>query len=98
MRFKLLFTLACLSTIVISCLRHTDKTKDELSALIGREIVIPDSLICRIQDTSISSDMPDADYKIITYVDSAGCIPCRMKLESWVEVIKEYKGVLDVNV
>ena len=42
--------------------------------------------------------MNDADYKIITYIDSAGCVPCRMKLSAWKEVINEYNGISNSDI
>ena len=63
-----------------SCGGGNDKQKEILATLLGREIVIPDGLGCRIQNTPIDYDMSASDFRIITYIDSAGCTPCRMKL------------------
>lgn len=53
---------------------------------------------CRIQDTPIDYDMDNADFKIITYIDSAGCTPCKMKLSRWNAVVNEFKAIEGVDV
>lgn len=81
-----------------SCSGRIDKEKEVLSSLLGREIVIPDGLECRIQNTPIDYDMSEADYKIITYIDSAGCVPCRMKLSFWNDIIDEFRSLDGIEV
>lgn len=78
--------------------RPDNREREILASLLGREIVVPDSLECRIQDTPISYDMSAADFKIITYIDSAGCTPCKMKLPLWDRFINELKKLDDVSV
>lgn len=98
MRLSSVIILIGLVLATASCSGRVDKEKEVLSSLLGREIVIPDSLVCRILDTPIDYDMSDADYKIITYIDSSGCTPCRMKLPLWNELINEFKSSEDVEV
>lgn len=98
MRLSSVIMLIGLVMAAASCSGRVDKEKEVLSSLLGREIVIPDSLVCRILDTPIDYDMSDADYKIITYIDSSGCTPCRMKLPLWNELINEFKSSEDVEV
>ena len=98
MRLSSVIMLIGLVLAAASCSGRVDKEKEVLSSLLGREIVIPDSLVCRILDTPIEYDISNADYKIITYIDSAGCVPCRMKLASWKEIINEYKGITDEDI
>lgn len=98
MRLSSVIILISLVMAAASCSGRVDKEKEVLSSLLGREIVIPDSLVCRILDTPIDYDMSDADYKIVTYIDSTGCTSCRMKLASWKEIISEYSGISDSEI
>lgn len=101
MRVFMRFSYVIMSLILVmmtSCRGRLDKEREVLSSLLGREIIIPDSLECRIQDIPVDYDMNDADYKIITYIDSAGCVPCRMKLSAWKEVINEYNGISNSDI
>lgn len=69
-----------------------------LVSLLGREITIPDSIVCLIQDKEIDYDMGDADFKIITYIDSADCTTCRMKLPEWDKTINRFMADGDADV
>lgn len=91
MRLSSVIMLIGLIMAAASCSGRVDKEKEVLSSLLGREIVIPDSLVYHIQETTIDYDMSNADYKIITYIDSSGCTSCRMKLQVWDSVINDLK-------
>ncbi|MDE6265608.1 MAG: redoxin family protein, partial [Paramuribaculum sp.] len=95
-RYCLIFPL--LLFIAASCGEKAEKEKSVLSSLLGREVTLPDSLVCRIQDTEIDYDMGDADFKIITYVDSSDCTTCRMKLPEWDKTINGFMSNDNVDV
>ncbi|MDE6588323.1 MAG: DUF1573 domain-containing protein [Paramuribaculum sp.] len=97
MRLSSVIMIVGLVMAAASCSGRVDKEKEVLASLLGREIVIPDSLVCRILDTPIDYDMSNADYTIITYIDSAGCTPCRMKLQLWDSVIDDLTGQTDAD-
>ena len=82
-RYLLLFVFAfCLT----AC---KDPKKEQISeavhAFIGKQLVVPvDSLQARImgKDT-VCTDMLAPQTKILVYVDSSGCSPCKMELAAW---------------
>lgn len=37
---------------------------------------------------TVDFDFSDADYKIVTYVDSTGCLSCKLQLTEWKEFIQ----------
>lgn len=80
----------------VSC--RSDNSRELLTNLLGSELIIPDSLVCKIQDTPIEYEPSGADFRIVTYIDSAGCVPCRMKMASWKEIIAEYTGISDSGI
>ena len=98
MRHSSVIMLIGLVLAAVSCTGRVNKEKEVLSSLLGREITIPDSLECRILDTPIDYDLNDADYKIICYIDSAGCVPCRMKMPVWNDLVNEFKSTQGVEV
>lgn len=55
----------------------------------GKEIVLPDVMTDFLTGDTI--DLSDADFTILSYVDSAGCTGCKMKLSLW----KNYLNSLD---
>lgn len=64
-----------------------------IAELIGKEVVIPENIIYRVQDIPIDNPLENADYRIVTYIDSTGCTSCRMKLNTWREIISEFKSM-----
>ena len=48
--------------------------------------------------TGDTIDLSDADFTIISYVDSAGCTPCKMKLPLWKEFINSFDSVTEASV
>lgn len=82
----------------ISCESKNDRHKKAVESLIGKEIRIPENAECQIQDIPFDYDFDDADYKIITYIDSAGCTSCNMKLASRNASIDEFKTLEDIEV
>lgn len=105
MRYVLYIILMTLVLCIQSCSSHEcDGIHCEhdyhyiVKKWLGKEVKIPDDYIYRIRDTAFDYDIDDADYKIVTYLDSTGCTACRMKLSDWNDVVNELKAVPDVSV
>ena len=64
----------------------------------GKEIEIPDSYTYQIKDDTIVYDIDNADYKIITYIDSTGCHTCHMQLDKWDKALGQLKSIPDISV
>ena len=48
----------------------------------GKEIKFPARLVFTVQGKDIVDfDFKDADYKVVTYIDSVGCTSCKLNLE-----------------
>lgn len=88
-----------LSYTMISCNQHEDRKTDIFSQMIGKEIIFPDSMSIQIQHISLNCDILTNPYTIITYIDSADCTSCKMKLSSWTKFLNELKhlGVDDIG-
>ena len=82
---RILCILAIIATLLSSCV-HTQKK--ELLKLIyewqGREILFPtDVTFERIDGKAVCLDSFNCTYKVFTYVDSIGCMSCKLKLSEW---------------
>jgi len=59
----------------------------------GKEILFPENLPCYVSDNDTLSELCDEifrkEFKILLYVDSAGCSSCRLKLLEWKQLIDE---------
>ena len=87
--FVLLFMVSC-----------TESDKERFTRLVKewerKQINFPDHSVFTIQGKD-TVDFPfmDADYKVVTYVDSAGCISCKLQLNRWKELVAEVDSLTD---
>lgn len=95
--------LAAISLVVVilsvtACGSHA-KT-DELRTLVeqwqGREIKLPEVMTDVLTGDTI--DFSDADFTILTYVDSAGCTSCKLRLPIWNEFANSLDSISDATV
>ena len=60
---------------------------------IGKEIKFPENMPCFVSGKETLSEFCDEnfhrEYKILLYVDSAGCSDCRLKLFEWKQLMEE---------
>ena len=93
---KYLIFLLCI--LLFSC---QDTKRTQYAKLIkeweGREILFPASSVFTIQGqdpVDISNDL--SGYKILTYVDSIGCVSCKLRLQEWNLWIEELDSIVTV--
>ena len=56
----------------------------------GREIIYSPDMKFTIQGCdTLNLDFTQYQYKIVTYVDSIGCVSCKLNLQAWVDFISE---------
>lgn len=56
--------------------------------LVGQNLMLPDSLVFFNMDgQNIDVTIPKTKYRIVMYVDSIGCISCKLKLAKWKQFI-----------
>ena len=70
--------------------RRTQTIRQVVAEWTGKEIQFPVGIPCQSlgQDTACI-DFSNPTYKILLYVDSAGCSSCRLKLPEWRRIIAE---------
>lgn len=67
---------------------------DIVSQWEGREILFPENSVFTIQGRdTVDFQFQDAPYKILTYVDSVGCMSCKLQLMNWSKYIQELDSV-----
>ena len=66
----------------------------------NKEIILPSNSIFTIKGKdSINYTTPASNYKIISYVDSLGCLSCKLEFARWEGFMQEiYAGEKDVDV
>lgn len=56
----------------------------------GKEIKFPSRSVFTIQGKdTVDFEFVDADYKVVTYIDSVGCTSCKLQLPRWKQLIEE---------
>ncbi len=65
----------------------------------GKEVVFPNNPVFTIfgQDT-VDFSFRNAEYKVVSYVDTLGCLSCKLQLDKWKDVIHRIDSVSDVRV
>ena len=63
-----------------------EKLKNILTEYVGQELMLPGDSICSLFNRSYGVDFLDADYLIVSYIDTKGCTPCRLHLPYWKEL------------
>ena len=81
----------CVCLLAASC---EESEKERLSRLVkeweGKEILFPAHSIFTIQGKdTVDFDFKDAEYKVVTYIDSVGCTDCKLQLPRWKELMVE---------
>ena len=72
--------------------RHK-KAAEVVNEWMGKEILFPENVPCYILGketrSEICDDLFNREFKIVMYVDSAGCGSCRLQLFEWEQLMEE---------
>lgn len=87
-------------SLIFSC---QDGKRSQIISLLqeweGKEIIFPEKSIISIQySDTLSQLLIDSEYKILTYIDSAGCTDCKLKLFLWNKLIHAVDSLNGMNV
>ena len=65
----------------------------------NKEIRFPDNpVFTRFVTDTVPYRIPKSDYKVVVFVDSVGCISCKLQLPRWKEFMHEVDSLSDGNV
>lgn len=83
--------LLLLATLLLSSSCKEDK-KDRIAHLVtewqGKQIIFPqDITFTRYITGTVEQPIPNTPYKILVYVDSLGCVSCKLQLPKWKELM-----------
>lgn len=94
---EILLMLMLVLVVFILCFigqkNRDNPTVSIINEWIGREIKMPNNYQCNLlgADTAIKvgDKLLKSEYKILLYVDSAGCMTCKLHLSEWNKLIRE---------
>ena len=80
--------------LLVSC-QNFDKRliNDAVHEWIGKEIIFLDSMDCVDNHVISKVEVSKNGFKIVNYIDSVGCTPCRLNLTKWKEFIHDLNQV-----
>jgi len=90
----------CLLFFAMSCQKN-DRAKVEslVKEWNNKEIRFPENpVFTRYVTDTVSYKIPKTDYKVVVFVDSVGCISCKLQLPKWKEFMHEVDSLSDGNV
>jgi len=81
----------CCAICFLSC---KDARRENVAKIVaewtGKEILFPEGIPSQsMGKDTIGIDFANPNYKILVYVDSAGCSGCRLKLTEWKRIMAE---------
>ena len=97
---KKIITLMMCVWMLLSCQESREEAMLRLvNEWNGKEIKFPSRSVFTIQGKdTVDFDFKDADYKVVTYVDSVGCTSCKLQLHRWKELVAEVDSLTDGRV
>ena len=86
----LTFPFILILLLFVSCQTKTEKITRLVLEMQGKEIIFPQDCSFTIsgKDKCASPDINSA-FKIVSYIESLGCMSCELKLEEWDRFIQE---------
>ena len=87
----------CLLFFAMSCQKN-DRAKVEslVKEWNNKEIRFPDNpVFTRFVTDTVPYRIPKTDYKVVVFVDSVGCISCKLQLLKWKEFMHEVDSLSD---
>ncbi len=98
-RVSIVFTVFVLFLVACS----SDKNKENLTKLVaewqGKEIIFPENvLLAKHAKDTIPYTIPNAEFKVLLYVDSTGCAECKLKLDKWRQFGEQLDSISDEKV
>ena len=82
----------CFLNILLFLFSCQKTPQDHITQLVeewqGKEVLFPENPVFtrQLKDT-VDYRIPDAEYKVLVYVDSIGCTSCKLQLPKWKEFI-----------
>ena len=87
---KKILVLFAITFLTFSCNNSPkNKVKEEILQWKNKEIVFPKDMALAPFATDTLHQYKGHPYKVLMYVDSIGCTPCKLRLEAWRLFIEE---------
>lgn len=80
-----------------------ESDKERITRLVkqweGKEILFPENMVLtRHGVDTLDYQIPDANYTIVSYIDSVGCTTCKLQFPRWKQVMHEMDSTTNMDV
>lgn len=82
--------------LLISCNKNT-RNKDIVNFILewkDKEIVFPKKVCYMLKGDTLNFELSKDKYKIISYIDSVGCVSCKLNIGGWKKLIQYSDSIL----
>ena len=95
--------LLILTTLLSLCTSCRESDQERVARLVqewqGKEIIFPEGLVfTRFVKDTVDYQIPESKFKVLVYVDSIGCISCKLQLYKWKSFIAHVDSATGGNV
>ena len=97
----ILIIVAATITCFISCRESKQRTNAEeiVKEWTGKTIQFPNVLTCKsLGKDAVCTELFGRPYKVLVYIDSSGCMGCKLRMQEWKKIIKEMDSIAPENV
>ena len=100
MKIILYFILGISCSLLYACQNQYEKRDVQMvQEWHGKTIEFPtDCIFTRYAIDTIDYQMPQSSYKVLVYVDSIGCVSCKLQLPKWKKFIKTVDSISNKGV
>ena len=93
---RIFFYFFLITVLLLSCKKQQQRA--ELTTLVlewqGKEVLFPDhAVFLRYGKDTVDFEYKNAGYKVLVYIDSAGCTGCALRAERWKAFIETVDSV-----
>lgn len=90
---KIVNKLYCVILLIL-CVFGCNNSESQIADLVekwqGKQILFPENMcFVNFEGDTVCSKMPDNSKKVIVFVDSVGCVSCKLQLAKWKKFIAE---------
>ena len=94
------FSVVIFFLLILSCMDGRNKQIEKLVKEWNNKIIrFPQHpVFTRTVTDTVHYQIPESGYKVVVFVDSVGCISCKLQLPKWKELMDEVDSLIDDNV
>ena len=92
---KQLLWVSFLALTIYSCSSRRSEAEKIVNNWVGKQISFPHNYQCKVMDRdTVCPGIFQTEFKILLYLDSVGCVSCKLHLDEWKSLIHEAESLV----